>query len=303
MQLDELRTQFLAEFEQRVPDVFDQVALPDVLDKACRYAMGAGGKRVRPLLVAMAFFVFDSPQKHRRDMMMRACLAVELLHGYSLVHDDLPCMDDDDLRRGRPTCHIIYGENVALLVGDVLQSLAFEVLSLSLSGLDYEPYIAERLSQVFAPRARRMVAGQMNDVLGEKQQLTQEKLQAIHQDKTGALIEASVLMGGICAGADDEQLAYLHEYAKALGLAFQVQDDILDVIADTQSLGKRAGSDEKLDKSTYVKLMGVKQAQCFADELFNQACNHAKALQDTHQNNVSGNVLEQFARWVQARQK
>ena len=205
------------------------------------------------------------------DMARRAALAVELLHTYSLVHDDLPCMDDDELRRGQPTAHIVFAESTALLAGDVLQTLAFEVLTAELPTFaPFDSEIASQLIAIFAPRARRMVSGQMLDLNAEaSDDISQNDLEAIHRDKTGALIEAAMLMGGICAGATAPQRMALQECAQHIGLAFQVQDDILDVTTSTDTLGKPAGSDEKLDKSTYVKLMGVEQATSYAQSLFN----------------------------------
>jgi len=205
------------------------------------------------------------------DMARRAALAVELLHTYSLVHDDLPCMDDDDLRRGQPTAHIVFAESTALLAGDVLQTLAFEVLTAELPTFaPFDSAIASQLIAIFAPRARRMVSGQMLDLNAEASiDITQSELEAIHRDKTGALIEAAMLMGGICAGATAPQRMALQECAQHIGLAFQIQDDILDVTTSTDTLGKPAGSDEKLDKSTYVKLMGVEDATSYAQSLFN----------------------------------
>ena len=204
------------------------------------------------------------------DMCRRAALAVELLHTYSLVHDDLPCMDDDELRRGQPTCHIAFDEATALLAGDVLQTLAFEVLTAEMPTFaPFDADIASQLLAVFAPRARRMVSGQMLDLNAEaKEDVSQSELEAIHRDKTGALIEAAMLMGGICAGATALQRMALQDCAQHIGLAFQVQDDILDVTTSTDTLGKPAGSDEKLDKSTYVKLMGVENAKTYAQSLF-----------------------------------
>lgn len=204
------------------------------------------------------------------DMCRRAALAVELLHTYSLVHDDLPCMDDDELRRGQPTCHIAFDEATALLAGDVLQTLAFEVLTAEMPTFaHFDADIASQLLAVFAPRARRMVSGQMLDLNAEaKEGVSQRELEAIHRDKTGALIEAAMLMGGICAGATALQRMALQDCAQHIGLAFQVQDDILDVTTSTDTLGKPAGSDEKLDKSTYVKLMGVENAKTYAQSLF-----------------------------------
>ena len=206
------------------------------------------------------------------DMCRRAALAVELLHTYSLVHDDLPCMDDDELRRGQPTCHIVFDEATALLAGDVLQTLAFEVLTAEMPTFaPFDSDMASQLFAIFAPRARRMVAGQMLDLNAEaKDDVSQSDLEAIHRDKTGALIEAAMLMGGICAGATAPQRIALQDCAQHIGLAFQVQDDILDVTTSTDTLGKPAGSDEKLDKSTYVKLMGVENATAYAQSLFDE---------------------------------
>lgn len=273
-QYDDL-TQIWVMCERYLDKFFDMACLPAVLDDACRYVMSGGGKRIRPLLVMAGFFSIGGGKfceqniTHEQAMLIRACLCVELLHGYSLVHDDLPCMDNDDLRRGRPTCHIVYGEGVALLVGDVLQSLAFEVLTAGIDGLpDANFDLSAQLLHIFGSRARRMVAGQFLDTVGEGKTLMASELQAIHLDKTGALIEASVMMGGVCAGANTNQLASLHDFARDLGLAFQVQDDVLDVVGDTAVLGKSVGSDEKLNKSTYVKLLGVENAKTYADELF-----------------------------------
>lgn len=206
------------------------------------------------------------------DMCRRAALAVELLHTYSLVHDDLPCMDDDALRRGQPTCHIVFNEASALLAGDVLQTLAFEVLTAEMPTFaPFDANIASALLAIFAPRARRMVSGQMLDLNAEASAtVSQQQLEAIHRDKTGALIEAAMLMGAVCAGATAPQRMALEECAQHIGLAFQVQDDILDVTTSTDTLGKPAGSDEKLDKSTYVKLMGVEAAKRYAQSLFDQ---------------------------------
>ena len=261
--------QVIQSHEADISDFISQHQLPEPLHSASLYAMTNGGKRVRPLLIASAFATVNA--NYQADELpinvRQAMLAVECLHGYSLVHDDLPSMDDDDLRRGKPTTHIAYGEAAALLAGDVLQTLAFEALA----DTRLDKVQSAELLATFAPRARRMVMGQMLDINGEQRALTQTELEAIHRDKTGALIEAAVLMGGICADASENQLSALLSFAKNIGLAFQVQDDILDVIGDTEQLGKRAGSDEKLDKSTYVKLLGVDAAKAYAQRLFDAA--------------------------------
>lgn len=284
-----------AQLEADFDVVFDGANLPSPLDEASCYAISNGGKRVRPLLVLASFLAVGGDKAGLTDV-RRAMLAIEMIHGYSLVHDDLPCMDDDELRRGKPTCHVVYGEAVAMLVGDVLQSLAFEVLgSDDFDGLGQIDEIKfAKLTKILAPNARRMVAGQQADLNGEQKILTQAELEAIHTDKTGALIEASVLMGAVCGGASDELMTALQEYARLIGLAYQVQDDVLDVVADTATLGKMAGSDEKLDKSTYVKLLGVDKARAYADKLFDEA---RACVMDLG----ADNLLLQVVDWLQKR--
>ena len=291
---------------KNLPNLLDIIlthsSLPEPLNKACRYAMSNGGKRVRPLLVLSTFLTLIKTGHQTDDltkkiqMLFRAMMAVELIHSYSLIHDDLPCMDDDALRRGQPTCHIVYGEDVALLAGDALQSIAFEVLFECYDKNSADDAIAYKLAKLLSCRARRMVSGQMLDIKGENQILTQDELEAIHRDKTGALIEASVMMGAVCAGAQTAALGHLKRYARAIGLAFQVQDDVLDITADTITLGKPAGSDEKLEKSTYVKLLGVDGAQDYANELFEEARAQVKVK---HWGN--NNLLLQITDWLQKR--
>lgn len=286
----------IAQLESEIVGFITQKKLPEPLHSASLYAMTNGGKRVRPLLVASSYMtVKGESSQDLPNSLIQSMLAVELLHGYSLVHDDLPCMDDDDLRRGKPTTHIKFGEAPALLAGDVLQNLAFEALSDN--SLAQNPSLAFDLQSTFAPAARRMIMGQMLDLNGEQKTLNQNELEAIHRDKTGALIEASVLMGAICAQASEKQLQTLAIFAQNIGLAFQVQDDILDVIGDTEQLGKPAHSDEKLDKSTYVKLLGVENAKDYAQSLFDTAKN---AVIDEF---GKDNYLIDLADWLWARQK
>lgn len=278
--------------------LFEYVDLPAPLGKASDYAILNGGKRVRPILVLASFLsVGGRMGSVAFGMVRRAMLAIECVHGYSLVHDDLPCMDDDELRRGKPTCHIVYGEAVAMLVGDVLQSLAFEVLGSDEFGKfgKVDDIVFARLAKILAPNARRMVAGQQADLNGEKKHLSQGELEQIHRDKTGALIIASVLMGAVCGGASNEDFAYLEEYARLIGLAYQVQDDVLDVMVDTKTLGKMAGSDEKLDKSTYVKLLGLDNARTYANTLFDNARERVMGLGKKNE------LLLQVVDWLQQR--
>ena len=301
MEFTAFSRQVIDQLESDITAYIQACKLPSPLHEASLYAMTNGGKRVRPLLIAATFAMVKTdnslanPSHQLSNDVRRAMMAVECLHGYSLVHDDLPCMDDDALRRGRPTTHIAYGEAAAMLAGDVLQTLAFEALTHTYFGETSE--FATPLSAAFAPRARRMVMGQMLDLNGEHQQLSQTELEAIHRDKTGALIEASVLMGAICANATDSERQALNSFAEQIGLAFQVQDDILDVTADTKQLGKPAGSDEKLDKSTYVKLLGVEKAKDYAQSLFDTAKN--AVIEEFGEDNY----LVDLADWLWKREK
>ncbi|MBP8237245.1 MAG: (2E,6E)-farnesyl diphosphate synthase [Pseudomonas sp.] len=236
---------------------------------AMRYSLFNGGKRVRPLLAYAACEALGG-QPERANA---AACAVELIHAYSLVHDDLPAMDDDDLRRGQPTTHKAFDEACAILAGDGLQSLAFEVLS----DATHNPHSAElrlamlnTLSHAAGPAG--MVGGQAIDLGSVGQQLDQAALEVMHRHKTGALIEASVQLGALASErADEHALKALHTYARAIGLAFQVQDDILDVESDTATLGKTQGKDQAHDKPTYPALLGLDAAKAYALELRDQA--------------------------------
>ena len=236
---------------------------PAKLHEAMRYVVLGGGKRLRPLLVLAASELGEADEVAREQAMA----AVELIHVYSLVHDDMPAMDDDRLRRGKPTCHVQYDEATALLVGDALQTLAFEVLSRP-AGL--APARQLRMLAVLAQASGSggMAGGQAIDLANVGKHLNQSGLEQMHCLKTGALIRAAVALGGLsCVDVSEEALARLDEYAAKLGLAFQVIDDVLDCEQDTATLGKTAGKDEQADKPTYVKLMGLNQARAYADEL------------------------------------
>ena len=237
---------------------------PQRLHEAMRYAALGGGKRVRPLLV---FAAGELSGAEAKKLEAAAC-AVECIHAYSLVHDDLPCMDDDVLRRGKPTCHVEYDEATALLVGDSLQALAFQLLA--------EPRLVEdpsvqlemlRLLAV-ASGSRGMAGGQAIDLDSVGKTLTLPELEHMHIHKTGALIRASVVLGARCGRPlPAEQLSKLEHFAKCIGLAFQVVDDVLDREASTATLGKTAGKDEADNKPTYVSLLGVTRAKALAEEL------------------------------------
>lgn len=242
-------------------------AIPARLHQAMRYASLGGGKRVRPLL-AFAAGEISGAQPERLEI---AASAVELIHAYSLVHDDLPCMDDDVLRRGRPTCHVEYDEPTALLVGDSLQSLAFELLTRESLGQPAQQLEMVRLL-AHASGSCGMAGGQAIDLESVGKALSQPELELMHALKTGALIRAAVLLGALCGEPlGDETLARLDRFAKRLGLLFQVVDDILDCTASTATLGKTAGKDAAADKPTYVSLLGLEGARDFAGELRTQA--------------------------------
>ena len=242
-------------------------AIPARLHQAMRYACLGGGKRVRPLLAfAAGELTGAAPQK----LEIAAC-AVEMIHAYSLVHDDLPCMDDDVLRRGRPTCHVEYDEPTALLVGDSLQALAFELLTRGELGTAQRQLAMVRLL-AHASGSCGMAGGQAIDLAAVGQTLNQPELELMHALKTGALIRAAVMLGALCGEpltADAE--ASLDRFAKRAGLLFQVVDDILDCTASTATLGKTAGKDQAAEKPTYVSLLGLDGAREFADTLRTQA--------------------------------
>jgi farnesyl diphosphate synthase len=236
-------------------------AAPARLHEAMRYAALGGGKRVRPLLCHAAGEVFGADPA-RLDI---AACAVELIHVYSLVHDDLPCMDDDVLRRGKPTCHVEYDEATALLVGDALQTLAFQVLAEHGGSAPMVALLAQ------ATGSRGMAGGQAIDLAAVGKTLTVEELEFMHIHKTGALIRAAVLLGAQSGGADGDHQRRLGQFAARAGLLFQVVDDILDAEASTATLGKTAGKDAAQNKPTYVSLLGVARAKEMAAELRTEA--------------------------------
>jgi farnesyl diphosphate synthase len=237
-----------------------------------RYAVLDGGKRLRPLLVLAAHEAVCAAQGDASfDAAMHAACAVELIHAYSLVHDDMPCMDNDVLRRGKPTVHVQFGEAGALLAGDALQALAFELLTPQ-DGSVPEATQA-RLCALLARAAGSagMAGGQAIDLASVGLPLTESQLREMHELKTGALLQASVMMGAQCGAPDARAVAALQIYGSAIGLAFQVVDDILDVTADSSILGKTAGKDAENHKPTYVSLLGLEASQAYAQRLLVQA--------------------------------
>lgn len=242
-------------------------AIPARLHQAMRYVTLGGGKRVRPLLA----FAAGELSGATAERLQTAACAVEMIHVYSLVHDDLPCMDDDTLRRGRPTCHVEFDEPTALLVGDSLQSLAFDLLARDAGGNAAQQLELVRLL-AHASGSCGMAGGQAIDLASVGQALTQPELELMHALKTGALIRAAVLLGALSGSPlDAAQRDALDRFAKRVGLLFQVVDDILDCTASTATLGKTAGKDAASDKPTYVSLLGLERAREFAADLRAQA--------------------------------
>jgi geranylgeranyl pyrophosphate synthase len=264
---------FLQSCQQRTASTLENI-LPEPVEpaarlkQAMRYSALNGGKRVRATLVFAATEAVGGSLTPAIDNI--AC-AVELIHAYSLIHDDLPAMDDDALRRGQPTCHIAFDEATAILAGDALQSLAFECLANADLAAETRCDLIMQLAQ--AAGAAGMVAGQDMDLAAENRQIPLEELENLHRHKTGALIRASIRLGAIAAGATTAQKLALDQYAAAIGLAFQVQDDILDIESSTEELGKQQGADLALNKSTYPSLLGLEKAKQLANSLFNEAIN------------------------------
>lgn len=251
--------------------------VPPRLHEAMLYASLGGGKRMRPLLVYAAGELGNPRASatstladgERENMLDTAAAAIEMMHAYSLVHDDLPCMDDDDLRRGRPTVHKAFDEATALLVGDALQTRAFEILAKAPGNSEMRLALIAGLAS--AAGSRGMAGGQAIDLDSVGAKLDLAGLQNMHQMKTGALLTCAVQMGGVVANLSPAEMRALTSFASALGLAFQIVDDVLDVTADSQTLGKTAGKDAANDKPTYVTLMGIDYAQRQAQEMHQQA--------------------------------
>ena len=259
--------QYLAEQVQAVDRVLDrwvpaENVEPKSIHAAMRYSLFAGGKRIRPVLaIAAAAAVCDSP-----DAIEDAAATLELIHTYSLIHDDLPALDNDDLRRGRPTCHKVFGEAMAILAGDALLTLAFEVLSrLARVSAEQKIRMVEELARA-AGTVGGMIGGQVHDIEGERKWPNAMLLEAIHKAKTGALLRASVRIGGICGGASEAELAALSEYGEHIGLAFQIVDDVLDVEGSSEALGKTAGKDEAQQKITFPAVYGLERSRDMAEE-------------------------------------
>ena len=239
---------------------------PATIHKAMRYSIFAGGKRLRPVLTLAAASVCGGAEE---GALLSAC-AVECIHTYSLIHDDLPCMDDDDLRRGRPTSHKVFGEGIAVLAGDALLTIAFELLAQAHTTPRYGTAALIR-ELAHAAGSRWLIAGQVLDLEGEGKPATKAALRFIHEAKTAALLTSAIRLGAMSANATPLKLKALTDFGQALGLAFQVIDDILDVTQSTEKLGKTAGKDAAVTKATYPALFGLKRAREIAAELTNEA--------------------------------
>ena len=269
-----MTVELIGSYQARAEQVLDQrlpaIDLhPGVLHQAMRYAVLGGGKRIRPVLVYLSGAAVGAVP----DTLDGPACAVEFIHAYSLIHDDLPAMDNDDLRHGQPTCHKVFGEALAILAGDALQALAFQVLGQD-TAMVADPAIRLRMLGVLAHAAgsRGMVGGQAIDLAAVGQELSLAELENMHIHKTGALIRASVLLGALSQPmVDPAMLERLDHYAKCVGLAFQIRDDILDVIGDAAALGKTTGADRALNKPTYPALLGLEGAREHARVLHEEA--------------------------------
>jgi geranylgeranyl diphosphate synthase, type II len=265
--IDELRRAVEAALHDALPP---EHAWPETIHRAVRYSLFAGGKRVRPVLALAAG---EAVGGRREDVMPLAC-AVEMIHTYSLIHDDLPCMDDDDLRRGKPTSHKVFGEAIAVLAGDALLTRAFHLLAQVRPGWDEER--ARRRLQVLsllgeACGTTGLIGGQVMDLESEGKTIDGASLERLHRAKTGALLSACILGGAILGGASTPELTALNRYARAIGLAFQVVDDVLDATGSAEAMGKTAGKDLSARKATYVAVHGLDRAQGMAHELREEA--------------------------------
>ena len=264
-------------------------AQPENIHKAMRYSLFAGGKRIRPILCMSAARVVSDQVSGLED----AACTLELIHTYSLIHDDLPALDNDDLRRGRPTCHKVFGEAMAILAGDGMISLAFELIATDADPL-LAPKLVAELARATGPQG--MIGGQVLDMEGEQKSLRLDELQNLHRMKTGALLQAACRLGGIAANATEGQLSGLTLYGRYLGLAFQIVDDVLDVTASPEQMGKATGKDAARGKNTYPALLGVDETRRQATAQLDEAVASLKPL------GASADGLRSLASFVVQRQ-
>jgi len=283
-------------YQDRVESVLDKsfpIQTPEYLSEAMRYSVLGGGKRIRAILV----YATGEALKIKIETLDAAAAAIEMLHAYSLIHDDLPCMDDDDLRRGKPTTHIAFGQATAVLAGDALQTSAFEILSKPIESICAENQLKILNILAIASGVNGMVKGQAIDLAAVGETISEPELEVMHLNKTGALIKASVLMASYCTDINqsieaDAQRLKLADYAEAIGLAFQVQDDILDIQSDTETLGKQQGADIAAGKPTYPSIIGMDAAK---EKLFKL---HEKALYSLQEFGKEANLLREIADFI-----
>jgi geranylgeranyl diphosphate synthase, type II len=287
--------EFFADCRKTVDVALDELipaaeTAPKNLYAAIRWSVFAGGKRFRPALVLAVGRAFDAPA----EKLLRTAAAVEMIHAYSLIHDDLPAMDDDDLRRGRATCHVKFGEATAVLAGDYLQALAFRAVAED-ENLNAE--IRVRLVSEIARAAAKMVAGQQLDLEAEGREISIGELENIHRNKTGAMIGAAARAGAVIAGARENELLCVTRYAERLGLLFQITDDLLDVTQTTETLGKTAGKDAAAEKATYPAFYGVEGTRELAEKV------HAEAVESLNQIDRSTDLLKILVDYILRRTK
>lgn len=285
-QLQQFINTYVPQIEAHMRAEITRLHAPDSLKESMQYSLDAGGKRVRPLYVLAVLSLFE--QDVTKGLPIAS--AIEMMHTYSLVHDDLPCMDNDDFRRGKPTNHKVYGEDVAVLAGDALNSLCFGIIARMEAPADVKVALIDLLSTTAG--AEGMVGGQVLDMEGEKRTLNLEELEQVHINKTGALLRFSIESGAVLAQADAATRAALVEYAHHIGLAFQIQDDILDIEGTTEELGKTAGKDVVSDKSTYPALLTLAGAKEKLNDHFE------KAIAALSQATVNTELLVEFAMYI-----
>lgn len=285
--------EYLSEKRALVEKLLDEFIPPQTqhpvsLHQAMRYSVMAGGKRIRPILALAAYENCDAVITQSNRSIEFAMAALEMIHTYSLIHDDLPCMDDDDLRRGQPTCHKKFGEAVAVLAGDALHDIAFSLMART-GSTEVVTELAEAIGTA------GMIGGQIADVEAEGRDVTKDEITQIHNWKTGSLIRSSVRIGAILAGADGQTLSAMSNFGERLGLAFQIIDDILDIEGSQELLGKKTGSDSLKQKATYPGVVGLNQARKDADRLIDDAINYLNSFGD--------NMLVHIALYIGQREK
>lgn len=289
----------IAEKAARINDIVESYLPPAdgfnrTVCEAMAYSVEAGGKRLRPMLMEETYRLFGGKSEVIKPFMA----AIEMIHTYSLIHDDLPALDNDDYRRGRKTSHVVFGEAMAILAGDALLNYAYETACKAF-GMDEDIHAVASAMCVLSqkPGINGMIGGQVVDVEMTGKELSKEQLEYVYENKTGALIEASMMIGAILAGADEAKVAAVHKIASDVGMAFQIQDDILDVTSTTEQLGKPVHSDEKNEKTTYVTLKGIEQAHKEVERMTEEAIDELKKFP------AGDNFLEQLLKSLVYREK